>query len=182
MPVWNPQVHRLRSRFEDFISGRAPNDPLYLTNRTLQQKIKIAALVAVPVVILLALVLAATTDVFRSRRSDPYEHPVAQAQISTTQAPSLPAPTLALTELDVVNIRIVKDPRSPLVTGVVRNHTNAKVDAAEVSYYLVDEQGNVVGTDTTEVQNVAARGSAVFRVPLKIPHAQYVLVRDVHPS
>jgi hypothetical protein len=181
MPVGNPQLRRLRARFEDFLSGRAPNDPLYLTNRPLKQKLKIAALVAVPIVILLVLVLIAATDGFRLRRVDPYEHPAAEAQTSTAPGPRLPDPKLAA-ELEVVNIRIVRDARSPLVTGVVRNNTNAKVGAAEVSYYLADKDGSMVGTDTTEVTNVAAHGSVTFRVPLKIARAQYVLVRDVHPN
>jgi len=68
------------------------------------------------------------------------------------------------------------------VTGIVRNNTNQKVDSAEVSYYLADTEGSLLGTDTTEVANVEPHGSVAFRMALKIAKAEYVLVRDVHPN
>ena len=82
-------------------------------------------------------------------------------------------------DLEVVNIRIIKDERSPMVTGVVRNNTSHEVNSAEVSYYLSNNAGSLLGTDTAAVSNVEPHGSAVFRVPLKIAGAQYVIVREV---
>jgi hypothetical protein len=87
---------------------------------------------------------------------------------------------LAPADLEVVNIRIARDPHAAVVTGIVRNNTNRKVESAEVSYYLADTEGSLVGTDTTDVANVAPHGSVAFRMPLKIANAQYVIVRDVH--
>lgn len=188
MPAGNPQSSALRQhydslrvRFDRFISGRAPSDPLYLTNRTWQQKLKIAGLAAIPVVILVALVLIGATDVFRVQKADPYEHPLAETQPSTPREP-LPEPKIAAADLEVVNIHITKDAKAPAITGTVRNNTNAKVDSAQISYYLADHGGSLLGTDTADVRDVRAHGSVAFRIPLKMANAEYIIVRDVRPN
>ncbi|MGC9945150.1 MAG: FxLYD domain-containing protein [Bryobacteraceae bacterium] len=189
MPVGKLQPDGLRKRFdalrariELFLSGRAPDDPLYLTNRTWQQKAKIAAMIAAPVLLLVALVTAGATDLFRFHKVDPYEHPPTEATAPAAPQKRLPDPILAPAELEVVNIRIARDSRATVVTGIVRNNTDQKVDSAEVSYYLADIEGSLLGTDTTDVANVAPHGSVTFRMPLKIAKAEYVIVREVHPN
>jgi hypothetical protein len=170
----------IRARIEIFVSGRAPDDPFYLTNRTWQQKLKIVALIATPVLLLMVVLTAAATNLFRFHDVDPYEHPLAETTVPAVSKKRLPDPIVAPADLEVINIRIAKDAKPPAVTGVVRNNTNQKVDSAEVSYYLADTEGSLVGTDTTDVENVEPHGSVSFRMPLKIGKAAYVIVRDVH--
>jgi len=170
----------VRARMELLISGRAPDDPLYLTNRSWKQKVKLVALIATPVLLVMLLVTAAATDLFRVHDVDPYEHPATETQMPASIRKRLPDPIVASADLEVVNIRIAKDAKPPAVTGVVRNNTNQKVDSAEVSYYLADVEGSLLGTDTTDVSNVEPHGSVSFRMPLKIDKAAYVIVRDVH--
>jgi len=173
----------LRARIEIFISGRAPDDPLYLTNRTWQQKLKIAALIAAPVLLLIALVTIGSTDLFRLHKVDhPYEHPPTEAPPPSVPEKHLPDPISDSMDLEVVNIRIARDAHPPVVTGTVRNKTGRKVDCAEVSYYLANTKGSLVGTDTTDVANVGPHASVNFRMVLKIADAEYVFVRDVHPK
>ncbi len=176
------RFHRLRDRIEVFLSGRAPDDPLYLSNRSWKQKVRIAALIAVPVLLVGTMVTIGATDVFRFRRADPYDHPSAEVPAASTAPKRLPDPVLNSAELEVVNIKIAKDARAPVVTGVVRNNSNQKVASAEVSYYLADTQGSLVGTDTAEVAALAAHSSVSFRMPLKIAKAEYVIVREVRPN
>jgi hypothetical protein len=194
MPAGNSRLDRLRKRFdplrariEIFISGQAPSDPLYLTNRSWQQKLKAAALIAVPVLLLIAFVTIAASNRLRSGRVAPDENPLTETspQPEAPQAAMrkpLPDPISASTDLDVVNLRIARDAHPPMVTGTVRNKTGRKVDSAEVSYYLSDTAGSLVGTDKTQVANVEPHGSVGFRIPLKIANAEYVFVRDVHPN
>jgi hypothetical protein len=144
MPPGKSPLDRLRQRFDSvrarieiFISGRAPNDPLYLTNRTWQQKLKIASLTAAPVLLLIALVTIGATDLFRFHKVDPYEHPPTEAPPPVAPQKRLPDPILAPADLEVVNIRIARNPHATEVTGVVRNNTNQKVDSAEVSNWKV---------------------------------------------
>jgi hypothetical protein len=175
----------LRARLEVFIFGQAPSDPLYLTNRTWRQKLKLAALIAVPVLLLLALVTIGASIRLRPDKMDPHENPPAEAETpepAAIQKPLPEDPISASTELEVVDLRIAKGAHPPLVTGTVRNATDRRVASAEVSYYLADAAGSLVGTGTTDVANVAPHGSVGFRMPLKIARAEYVFVRDVHPN
>jgi len=185
---WRKRFHPWRGRIEIFISGRAPSDPLYLTNRTWLQKLKIVSLIAAPVLLLIVLGTIVAANRLRFDKADPYEHPPgdvaapAEAPPPAVRQQPLPDPISASTDLEVVNIRIARDAHPPAVTGVVRNKTNRKVASAEVSYYLADTAGSLVGTDKTEVANVEPHGSVAFRMPLKIAKAEYVFVRDVHAN
>ena len=195
MPVAKSQRDRLarrfkplRQRIEILISGHAPSDPLYLTNRTWQQKLKAAALIVVPVLLVIVLVTAGATYRLRSDKVDPNAPaiaeapaPVPDASPAAVQKPSFDAIT-ASTDLEVVNLRIARDSHPPAVTGTVRNKTGRKVESAEVSYYFADTAGSLVGTEKTIVANVEPHGSVAFRMPLKTAKAEYVFVRDVHPN
>ena len=181
-------IAQLRERIEIFISGRPAADPLYLTNRTWLQKLKLGSLIAAPVLLLIILGTIGAANRLRVDKVDPYEHPAVEAAPAAeappppaTQKP-LPDAISASTELEVVNMRIARDARPPMVTGMVRNKTDRKVESAEVSYYLSDAAGSLVGTDKTEVANVEPHGSVAFRMPLKAAKAEYVFVRDVHPD
>jgi hypothetical protein len=182
MPVGKSRYDRLRARYEVFLSGRAPDDPFYLTNRTWRQKLRTAALIATPVVLLAGLVTVGATDLFRSHKADSLDHLASEAPAPADTKKHLPDPVLASSDLEVVNIRIARDARPPSVTGVVRNNTSQRVESAEVSYYLSDAAGSLLGTDSTDVANLAPHGSVSFRMPLKVAKAEYVLVRDVHPN
>jgi hypothetical protein len=174
-------LDRLRQRFERFLSGRAPSDPLYLTNRTWVQKLKVAALIAVPILILGALVMVGATDMFHFTKADPYEHPLTEAQPGR-DIRSTPDLKLVPTDLEVINIRIAKDENPPGVTGIIRNNTNHKVDSAEVSFYLSDERGSLMGTESTQVHGVGPHSDVPFHAPLKIRNAENVIVREVHSN
>jgi hypothetical protein len=189
MPAGKSQFDPLRKRFdplrermEIFISGRAPSDPLYLTNRTWQQKLKIAALIVAPVLLLIVLVTIGATNPLRFHKVEADQRPPVEAPPPAVPQKPLSGPVSASTDLEVVNIRISRDAHPAVVTGTVRNKTNRKISSAEVSYYFADAAGSLVGTDTTEVANVEPHGSVAFRMPLKIARAAYVIVGDVHPK
>lgn len=167
---------------EILISGRAPADPFYLTNRTWLHKLKMASLIVAPVLLLAALVTVGATDRFRMHQVVADEGPLAAAPEAAAQQKPPLDPISASTDLEVVNMRIARDTHPPFVMGVVRNTTGRKIDSADVSYYLADAAGNLVGTDKTQVANVAPHGSVAFRLPLKTATAQYVFVRDAHPN
>src|ERR1017187_10202581 len=98
MPAGKSQLDRLRKRFDPLrermdllISGRAPSDPFYLTNRTWRQKLKIASLIAAPVLLLIAPVTIGATGRFRFHKVDPDERPPAEAP-APAEAPPPAAP------------------------------------------------------------------------------------------
>jgi len=178
---WRNRLDSLREQFESILTGRAPSDPLYLTNRTWRQKLKTALLIALAAGVLLAVVAIGVADPFGFRKVDAYDNSATEALSPAPKTQPL-EPILSSEGLEVVNIRIDRAARPPVVTGIVRNNSERRVKSAEVRYYLGDAHGSVVGGDTAGVSNVAPHGSAGFRVPLKTAQAEYVLVRDVHPN
>lgn len=175
-------MDNLRRRFERFLSGRAHSDPLYLSNRTWKRKLALAALIAAPVLVLGALVIFKYVEGTSSGQANPYEHVLAEAPTQAPVPKSAPEPKSAPTDLEVLNIRIAKDVNPPVVTGFLRNNTSQKVASAEVTFYLADSDGSVIGTQTTSVQNVGPHGSVNFSAPLENAGAGYVLVRDVRAN
>jgi hypothetical protein len=171
---------RLRERFDRFLDGRPPSDPLYLSNRTWKQKLSFGALIAAPAVILLALLAIGSTGMFRLNNVDPYEHSVAET--APPAPPKIAAdPKLNRPDLEVLNIQFIQAPGKPVVSGIVRNNTDRIVDSAEVSYYLSDSRGSLIGSETTTVRNIEAHASVPFRATVMSPNAAYVLVREVRP-
>ena len=84
LDAWRERCGRMRGRMETFLSGPPPDDPLYLTNRTWQQKARIAVLVAAPVLLLIALVTIGASGMFRFHKVDTY----ALAAAETPRRPS----------------------------------------------------------------------------------------------
>ncbi|HUO31851.1 MAG TPA: FxLYD domain-containing protein [Bryobacteraceae bacterium] len=176
------RVTQWRGRFEQFLSGRAPTDPFYLTNRTWQQKLKIAALVAAPVLLLIGLIVIGSTDVFHLHQADPYDHAIEASQKAAPVRMHLPDPNFSPAGLEVVDIRIAQDSRPPAVTGVIRNNSDHSVSSAEVTYLLADADGSLVGVETASISNLKPHSSATFRGELKSGRAQFVMVRDVRAN
>jgi hypothetical protein len=175
-----PDRSKWRERFERFLSGRRPSDPLYLSNRSWQKELKLALLIVAPVAILVALIMISSVDLFHFHRSDPYEHPLAETPPTASSSKATPDPKLASRDLEVVNIRITRDVNPPVVTGLVRNNTDRKVASAAITYNLADDHGSLMGSETIRVQNLAPHSSISFQAPLKLVDAQFVIVRDVH--
>jgi hypothetical protein len=113
---------------------------------------------------------------------DPYEHPLAEAPTPASTAGRVPDTKPGHTDLEVINIRIARNVTPPAVTGIVRNNTDDKVDSAEVTYYLADDQGSLLATESADVRNLGAHDSTSFSAPLKTVNAEFVLVRDVRPN
>jgi len=169
----------LRDRFDRFLSGTAPSDPLYLSNRSPQQRLRRAAAILLPVLIVVGVLIAGSIKLFRTN-VNPYEH-LADTPAPAPRPAHAPRPDPALTSsgLEVVTIRISRDSASPAVTGVLRNNTAKAVASAEVTYFLADSSGSMIATENASVRNVPPQGSVNFRVPLRAINAAMVMVREV---
>ncbi len=182
MEAEKSRLARLRERFDRILAGRPPSDPLYLSNRTWKQKLGLGALITIPALILLALVAIGSTDMFRLNKADPFAHPVAEAPPPRPVPQPAPDPSLNTAGLEVLNLRLIKDAGPPAVSGMVRNNTDRRIGSVELSYYLADRQGSLVGSESTTIRNIEPHGSVPFRVPLKITGAAYAIVREVRPD
>src|SRR5436305_861051 len=79
---------RLGSAVERFISGPAPSDPLYLTNRSLGQKIRFWGVIALPCLVLAAGIGVALTRILNPAEAKPAAEPTAK-ELSAKLLPNI---------------------------------------------------------------------------------------------
>jgi len=169
----------LRQRFEKFLSGSRPADPLYLSNRTWKDKLRPAAWIAGPVALLIVLMVIGFLP--HSRPADSLEHALNETIPALAEEPS-PAPKLTPKDFEVVDLRILRDQNPPMIAGLVRNNTNRSVSSVEVSYYLAAADGSKLATERMAVQNLQPHQSVPFQAPLTVDKAEYALVREVRQN
>jgi hypothetical protein len=169
----------LRQRFDALLAGEAPSDPLYLSNRTWKQKLRLAALIGIPMLVIALVIVAASTDVFQLRRANPYDHPGSAEPAATAPDPAT-EPTEK--EMEVSNLRIARDVKPPIITGEFRNNSDHLIHSAEITYFIADNNGSLLATESTEVLEVGPHRVVTFSAPLKLSQAGYVQVRDVHAN
>ncbi|MEO8371605.1 MAG: FxLYD domain-containing protein [Candidatus Solibacter sp.] len=155
--------------------GPAPNDPLYLTNRTTAQKFKAWSLIGIPCLILVAGIGIALYIV-----DPPEPKPVTQTDAGEITAKVLPdvgkdgkmAPT---TDLQVIEI-VVSNSR---VTGVIQNTGKREIAGAELVIDLTNSAGSQVGAVNAVIAKIPASGRRDFSIGIKQRDAAYALVREI---
>ena len=78
---------RIRARAQSFINGAAPADPLYLTNRTRGQRIRLWTMIAAPILVVGGIVALAMLGYVELRDRGPAD--VAVPQVTDKMLPSL---------------------------------------------------------------------------------------------
>jgi hypothetical protein len=166
----------LRGPLERFLSGPAPADPLYLSNRTGGQKFRSWSLIAIP-----CLVLAIGIGVVLSNLIDP---PVAKpakqptpAELAAKLLPNLdkniqlkPPSDLQVLEIRVIDSRVV---------GALKNTASHDIPSAEIVVDLTNAAGSQVGAVSGIVDRVPALGSKGFQIPITQRDAAFGLVREI---
>jgi hypothetical protein len=166
----------LRDPIERLLSGTAPSDPLYLSNRTPAQKLKSWSLIAIP-----CLVLAVGVGVTLSNFLDPSEgKPVKEPPPGEVTAKLFPNVTKNLklappSDVQVVEVRV----DGLRLVGVVKNTTPRDIAVAELIFDLTDSAGSQVGAVTGTVEKLAPSSTREFQIPIKQQDAAIALVREV---
>jgi hypothetical protein len=170
----------LRQFFDSVLNGREPDDPLYLSNRTLWKKFLTVALIAIPCGLLVGLLALSLSGYFRGKEN-PYAPGPSPPQVASSAIPgvdknlSLPANR----DLEVVDIRI-EHQEITRVAGTIRNNTNRPIPAAEVVFDLLDRPGTRLGAVSAKVKSLAPHGTASFEFPIVQRTAVTALVREIH--
>ena len=171
-PKW---VGPLQGRVERFLAGGpAPNDPLYLTNRTTAQKVKSWSLIGVPCLIL-AIAIGVTLYVLEPPEPKAVTQPTAgaiTAKIVPTDKEFKLAPA---TDLQVIEI-LVSNSR---VTGIVQNTGKREIASAELVLDLTDSSGSQVGAVNATIDKIPPSGRRDFAISVKQRDAAYALVREI---
>ncbi len=167
----------LRRPLERLLNGAAPDDPFYLTNRTWEQRLKLWALMAVPIVLVAAVVGLGVMGLIHKRDGEPKE--MSGPQIAAKMLPDLDQPMDLNTDnqFEVIEARIERGEPRKLV-GSVRNRTDRAIDRAELVFDLTDVRGSRLGAVSVTVQNVQPQQTVAFQLPLEQSTAAFALKRS----
>jgi hypothetical protein len=167
----------LRGPVERLLSGGpAPTDPLYLTNRTLGQKLLSWSLVGIPCLVLLAGIGITLSSLLDPPEPKPAKELTA-AEITAKLLPNMdkdfklaPASDLQVLEAKVDGTRLV---------GKVKNTSTTEIAGAELVIDLTDVDGSQVGAVSALVEKIPPSGTRSFEVPIKQRYAAAAIVREV---
>ena len=176
-----PKSSAIRAWFEAKLTKAGPSDPLYLSNRTLGQKLKSWAIVGIPVVLVFAgigLVLFGAFD--KPAPITPPPPGLTGAQVAEKMLPDLNKDLHIETQhdLEVEDVHVVIGAPSHLV-GVAKNTTDHSIPKAELVFDLTDRSGSRQGAVSTELKNIASKSSAPFQFAIESTAATFALVREV---
>ena len=174
---------KLRARFDQFLAGGpAPNDPLYLTNRSFGQKIRPWLIIGVPMVILFGVIGVSLSNILEPPEAKQAAEPTAK-EVSAKLLPNLDNNIRIEnnSDVEVVEIKIEHTGGSKLL-GSVRNTTNHEIAAARMVVDLTDTNGSQVGGVEVRIESIPASKTKSFAQPIAQHGAAFALVREVGPT
>ncbi len=164
-------------RFERFLAGRAPTDPLYLSRRTWKQKLRLGLAIGAPCFLLLAALAVAMTNLLPKETAPPREP--TPAEIVAKLLPDLDK-TVKLEvnrDAEVVEVHASKG-QGAQVTGLIRNRTDRPL-SVELVLELTDEAGSRLGAIEGRIEKIPPKNTIPFQFPAKETNAAFALVREV---
>jgi hypothetical protein len=162
------------------LNRAGPADPLYLSNRSLLEKLKTWAGFGIPA----AAVLAGLAFVlFRGGGADVSLAPPGTPSNAGVAAKLLPDLNSDLhirnqNDLDIQDVHVISG-RPARLAGIAKNRSDHEIASAELVFDLTDSAGSRQGAVSTEVKNVAAKASVPFTFPIEQTKAAFALVREV---
>jgi hypothetical protein len=172
-------ISSIRAWVETQLNRSASTDPLYLSNRTLSQKLKFWAMVGIPCALALTGVALVFLGVFEpnSTIAPPPVGP-SNAEIEARMLPGLNAHVENQHELEVQDVHVVTG--SPFrLAGTAKNNTDHLIARAELVFDLTDKNGSRQGAVSTELTNIASKTSLPFEFPIEQTMAKFAMVREV---
>jgi hypothetical protein len=176
------RIDSIARRIERFVAGSAPSDPLYITNRTFGQKLRMVLLIGTPVLAIAGLVAMALGNYFDSPAAQKAAAPkVTPGEITAKLLPNLEKEYKSESDrqVEVTEASVAPSPDSAIV-GKLRNNTDHTVATADVIFDVTDVEGSALGAVAVRVENIAARATVPFRKPIEQHAARSALVREVH--
>jgi hypothetical protein len=183
------RVDGFAKKVERFVAGSAVNDPLYVTNRTFGQRVRIGLLVGTPILAVGGLIYLALSQQF--------DRPIVTERNAAKAAADLKPkePTGEITakvlpnldkdfaseqsrDVEVVEASITRSGERVLA-GKVRNNSDQIVRVADLVFDVTDKEGSQLGGVSVRVENIPARSTVPFRLALEQHDAQTALVREV---
>jgi hypothetical protein len=167
----------LRGPVERLLSGGpAPSDPLYLTNRTLSQKLLSWSLICIPCLILLAGVGITLSSLIDPPAPKPVKELTA-AEITAKLLPNMDKDfrLAPISDVQVLEARV----DGTRLVGKVKNTSTRQIAIAELVIDLTDVSGSQVGAVNAVVEKIPPSGTRDFEIPIKQRNAATAMVREV---
>ena len=167
----------LRAPAERWLSGGARQDPLYLSNRTLGQRVLGWVKIGVP---LLVVVVAVIVAFGMHHRSDKPAEILSPAEIAAKMLPELNRPIHVDTNTDIEVLEVFIDHAAgDKLLGKLRNATSHTIQTGEVDFVLTAVSGTQVGSVAIKVNKMAAGQTVPFSQPIAENGASSAQVREV---
>ena len=169
----------LRRLLERILLRPAPSDPLYLSNRTFDQKLKLRLAIAVPCLILAGGVLLGLSHFFQANGPGPAPEPSA-AELAAKLLPNVDK-TINLEvnqDAQVLDAHVERE-GGMKVAGTVKNNTGRLIHTTEIILNLTDKTGSHLGAVSAQVDNLAPHATMKFQAPIEQKDAAFALVREV---
>lgn len=166
-----PQSNRgatdLKAWMNRLISGKAPSDPLYLSNRRLRDRLWpwIAACS-----FFLALLVVWKVAVPRTQ-------PPAHALPSNAKLAAMSFPKFADSQLEVVGVGVLAN--GSKLEGEVRNKTDHVIAVGRLSFELQDVHGHFTGATGMELKEIQPGQITRFELPIRQPDSRLALVTGI---
>jgi hypothetical protein len=173
---WLGPLHGLVDRL---LSRPAPSDPLYLSNRTFDQKVKLWLAIAIPCVVLAGGVLLLLSNIFQANDLGPGAEPSA-AELAAKLLPNVDKTIKIDVNKDVQVLEAHLEHEGGMkVAGTVKNNTDHLIHSTEIILNLTDKTGSHLGAVSAHVDDLAPNATMKFQTPIEQKEAVFALVREI---
>lgn len=174
----------LSQAWERMLSGgAAQRDPLYLTNRTLGQKVRVWAMIAAPCLVVIGFVALSLSNNFFNPPEAVAPKEMSPEEVSRKLLPNISRDITIETnrDADIVEVRV--DHNEPLkLIGSIRNNTATHLRGVDVVFNLTDKTGSQVGAVNGHIDDLGPKAVRTFQFPILQTNAVFALVREVNST
>jgi hypothetical protein len=169
----------LRGLLERVLLRPAPSDPLYLSNRTFDQKVKVGLVIAVPCLIVVGVTALGLSHFFQAKGPGPASE-MSGAELAKRLLPGMDTTVKIEVNKDVQVLDAHFEREGGMkVVGTVKNNTDHVIHTTEIVLNLADATGSQLGAVSARVDNLAPNATGSFQIPIEQTDAAFALVREV---
>jgi hypothetical protein len=173
------RIGPLRGLLERVLLRPAPSDPLYLSNRTFDQKVKVALMIAAPCLIVVGVTALGLSHFFQAKGPGPAAE-ISGAELAKKLLPNMDTTVKVEVNKDVQLLDAHFEREGGMkVVGTVKNNTDRLIRTTEIVLNLTDATGSQLGAVSARVDNLAPNATANFQIPIVQTDAAFALVREI---
>ena len=171
---------RLKGVWDRLLGGSMPTDPLYLSNRTWKQKLKMGTVVCAPVLIVVGIFLYSLLTPPAAPEKPLVVLTPAEIAARTQIIPKdFKVPQNV--DVQVAEVFVDRNSNPHRISGTLQNVSEKRFGNVELSFDLTDQDGSQVGGASTVVPDIGPHAMKKFSFAIPQRNAAFVLVRETRP-